>query len=63
MESVGQKIRAIAGLAHTQDVDQKTSDFIDNVVARSNNGKQTSVLSEGQVEWIEDIHRKHIGGS
>jgi hypothetical protein len=58
---VGAQIKTIAGLAGTKDVDQRTSEFISNMVERTGNGKVTSHLTEAQVSWIEDIHRKHFG--
>lgn len=61
MISVGAKIKQIAGLAGTKDVDQRTSDFIDSVVISTNAGTKTSHLSDKQIDWIEDIHRKHFG--
>lgn len=61
MLSVGGKIKQIAGLAHTQDVNEKTSEFIDDMVLKTNNGAQTGSLSDAQLDWINDIHRKHFG--
>lgn len=61
--SIGAKIKAIAGLAHTQDVNERTSEFIANMDERTNNGRQTSSLTEAQISWIEDLYRKHIGGA
>lgn len=63
MLSVGAKIKQIAGLAGTSAVDERTSDFITSVYDQSNNGAHTSHLSDKQVEWVEDIHRKHFGES
>lgn len=61
MISIGTMIRTIAGLAGTNDVDTRTSEFIESVVDRTDNGRNTTRLSEKQVAWIEDIHRKHFG--
>lgn len=59
--SIGSMIKQIAGLAFTQDVNENTSEFIQDMEMKTNNGAQTSMLSEAQVRWIEDIYRKHIG--
>lgn len=61
MLSIGAKIKQIAGLAGTREVDERTKNFIEKMVESSGNGARTSHLSERQVEWIEDIHRKHFG--
>lgn len=59
--SIGAKIKQIAGLADTKDVDARTSKFINDMVERTGNGARTSQLSEAQVTWIEDIHARHFG--
>lgn len=61
MLTVGTKIKQIAGLAGSADVDDRTGRFIIDMVAASENGRRTSHLSDKQVEWIEDIHAKHFG--
>lgn len=61
MLTVGAKIKQIAGLAHTQDVSERDSQFIESIVEQSSNGTRTSHLSEKQVDWIEDIHERHFG--
>lgn len=61
--SIGAKIKAIAGLAHTSDVNERTSEFIADMDEKTQNGKTTSMLTEPQIKWIENIYRKHIGGA
>ncbi|MDP2622092.1 MAG: hypothetical protein Q8P46_18270 [Hyphomicrobiales bacterium] len=61
MLSLGAKLMQIAGLAGTKDVDERTSEFIENMLVLTDGGKRTSHLSEGRVKWIEDIHEKHFG--
>jgi hypothetical protein len=60
MKSVGSMIQLIAGLAGTQDVDERTSEFIEDMVRITDNGKKTSGLSEPRVKWIEDIYKRHF---
>ena len=61
MKSIGAQVRTIAGLAGTNDVDDRTSQFITRVVEQTGNGNQTASLSEKQIDWIGDIHKKHFG--
>ena len=60
MLSLGAKLMQIAGLAGTADVDERTSQFIDDMLKRTGGGKRTSHLSEKQVQWIENIHERHF---
>lgn len=61
--SIGAKIKLIAGLAGTADVDQRTSDFIERMDEITGNGARTSHLTGPQVEWIESIHERHFGAN
>lgn len=61
MPSIGSMIKQIAGLADTTDVSGSTSRFITDMVERTGNGARTSHLTEKQVEWIEDIYKRHFG--
>ena len=58
--SLSTMVKKIAGLAHTQDVSEWESQFIDSIVARTDGGKNTTALSEKQVEIVERIHGKHF---
>lgn len=59
--SIGSMVKQIAGLSGTKDVDERTSRFIEDMVERTGNGARTSHLTEKQVEWIEDIFKRHFG--
>lgn len=61
MPSIGAMIKQIAGLSGTQDVNERTSEFIDSMVESTGNGARTSHLTEAQVTWIEDIFKRHFG--
>lgn len=61
MPSIGAMIKQIAGLADTQDVNDRTSEFINDMVECTGNGARTSQLTEAQVTWIEDIFKRHFG--
>lgn len=53
-------IKQLDGLRGTKDVNDWESRFIKSVVAWSENGECTKVLSAKQVEVIERIYRKHF---
>jgi len=61
MISIGIMIRRIATLADTRDASAFETEFINNIVNRTNDGKDTSRLSEKQIAVIESIHKKHFG--
>ena len=61
MLSLKQKLDRCAGLIGTKDIDARTTEFLQNMVNRVLcAGGSTKVLSERQVEWIEDIHKRHF---
>lgn len=61
MTSTNSKIKLIAGLAGTKDVDARTSRFIEDMVEKTGNGARCGDLTEAQLQWIEDIHKRHFG--
>lgn len=62
MTSLGTMVKMIAGLAGANDVDSRTNEFIESIIEQTDDGRDTTRLSEKQVAWIEDIHRKHFAG-
>jgi hypothetical protein len=63
VKSIGTKIQQIDGLADTPDVTSWENEFIANVVEKTGCGKATAMLSERQIETVENIYRKHFGDS
>lgn len=61
MLSVGGKIKQLAGLAHTADLTNEQSEFVERMVGITGNGARTSHLSEPQVDYIEGLHERHFG--
>ena len=57
--SLGSKIKMISGL-HESDLSDWESEFAQNIFERTNDGDQTSGLSEKQIEAIERIWGKHF---
>lgn len=60
--SIGVMIKRISGLSGTKDVTEWEDGFIESIVSKTNNGQDTTRLTEKQVEVIERIHGKHFGG-
>ena len=54
-------IQQIDALAGTNSVSPWETEFIENVVERTGNGKATAMLTEKQVAVVERIYRKHFG--
>lgn len=60
MKSLGAMIQQIDGLRDA-DFTAWELEFFDSVLIRSKHGKETSKLSEKQVECVERIYKKHFG--
>ena len=62
MKSLGAKIQQLEGLIDTKDVNEKTNAFLVKVVQgwKDRHG-DTRWLSSGQVEWLDDIYKRHFG--
>lgn len=61
MPSIKQQLDKIEGLLGTRDISDWEGNFIANVVEKVKQSKgNTSVLSDRQVETIEQIHNKHF---
>jgi hypothetical protein len=58
--SIGAKIKRISGLIDTKDLTEAENRFIKNMAERTKDGLVTTMLSEAQADWIEDIHTKHF---
>jgi len=61
MKSLKQKIDQCAGLIDTDDVDDKTSDFLRKCVnATADRRGDTRWMTPGQVEYLESVYRRHF---
>lgn len=61
MTSIGKMIERIDGLRGTKDVTAWEDRFIENVFNKySNAGRDSSALSDKQVETVENIFNKHF---
>jgi predicted RNase H-related nuclease YkuK (DUF458 family) len=60
MKSIGAMIKQLEPLVGTTDLNAWEQRFIENIILRSNKGA-TSILSERQVERINELYVKHFG--
>jgi hypothetical protein len=60
--SIGTMLRQLAGMADTKDLSDWENGFLKNVLARTGDGARTSVLTEKQVERVEELWKKHFSG-
>ncbi|MGC4059392.1 MAG: hypothetical protein QM749_00435 [Aquabacterium sp.] len=60
MTAINTMVKRVAGLTDTRDVSDWENEFIKNIVARTNNGDNTSMLTERQIERLEEIFDKHF---
>jgi hypothetical protein len=58
--SIGTMIKRIAGLQGTGDISEWEDNFIGSVIERTDDGKNTTILTAKQVEIVERIHNKHF---
>jgi hypothetical protein len=58
--SLSAKVRQVTGLAGTITVDAKTSSFLESIEALTRDGLDTSMLSDGQIQWIDRIFDEHF---
>lgn len=58
--SIGAMVKQINGLAGTREVSAWESDFITNIAERTDNGRDTTVLTGKQVEIVERIYQKNF---
>lgn len=62
MTSLGVMIKRLGGMVGTLDLTGCENDFVENMVEKTDDGKDTLALSPRQVGWIEDLHARHFGG-
>lgn len=62
MASINAMVKKVAGLADTKDVSDWENQFIKSVVEKTGDGRDTSMLTEKQVDVLEQLHDKHFAG-
>lgn len=62
MTSLNIQVKRCAGLLDTKDLSDWEDDFILSIVERTDEGDNTTSLTEKQIEVLERIHNKHFAG-
>ena len=52
-------VEQLSGLLHTRDLTIREADFVSRLIAIRDEG-QLGELSDKQVNWLVDLHRKHF---
>jgi hypothetical protein len=60
MASLNTMVKKVAGLADTPDVSDWENQFIKSVVQQTENGKNTTSLTEKQIDVLERLHGQHF---
>ena len=62
MASLNIMVKRVAGLQDTTDVTDWENGFIKSVVQKTNNGDNTTSLTEPQIDSLEELFNKHFSG-
>lgn len=62
MTSLNTMVKRCSGLIDTNDVSDWESDFLQSIVERTNEGDNTTSLTEKQIDVLERIFNKHFAG-
>ena len=62
MTSLNTMVKRCSGLIDTNDVSDWESDFLQSIVERTNDGDNTTSLTEKQIDVLERIFNKHFAG-
>lgn len=62
MASLNSMVKRVAGLADTRDVNDFENRFIKSLVEQTEQGDNTSRLTEKQIDVLQRIHDKHFEG-
>lgn len=54
-------VTSLGGMADTKDLSDWENEFVKSVTAKIGAGKDITVLSDKQVEKVEQIYNKHFG--
>lgn len=60
MASLNTMVQRVAGLADTTDVNDFENKFIASIVEKTQNGKNTTSLTEKQIDVLERLFDKHF---
>lgn len=61
MKSLGAIVKQLEPMLGTADLTAWEQGFVENIVERSDHGRDTLKLSANQIARMEDLYRKHFG--
>lgn len=62
MTTLNTMVKRVAGLAGTNDVSDWEDQFIRSVVEKTQEGRDTTSLTDRQIDVLERLHEKHFSG-
>jgi len=62
MTILNTQVKRVSGLLDTKDLSDWEQDFVSSVTQQTNDGNNTSSLTEKQIDCLERIHNKHFSG-
>ena len=62
MKSIGQMITQLDGLSGTNEINPWENDFVTSVVEKTACGKDTTQLSDKQIDIVQRLYRRHFAG-
>ena len=60
MASLNTMVKQIAGLDGTKDITEWEQSFITSILQKTNNGDNTTSLTEKQIDSLESIYERHF---
>lgn len=60
MASINTQVKRVSGLLDTKDLSDWEQDFVSSITQQTNDGNNTSSLTDKQIECLERIHSKHF---
>ena len=60
MTTLNTQLKRLAGLVDTRDMNDWENRFVKSLLAKTNQGDNTSSLTENQIERLEELHNKHF---
>lgn len=62
MTSINTMVKRVQGLLDTHDLNDFEQNFVQSIVMKTRDGKDTSSLTEKQIEVLERLFKKHFAG-
>lgn len=60
MASINAMVKKVAGMVDTKDLTPWENKFVKSITAQTDNGNNTSSLTENQVDVLERIYDRHF---